>query len=106
MINLVLFLYHTMPYHTIPYHTIPYHAQTAKSMAELEIELNEKVRGEYDRIQESGTKLKPLYGPGLTGLENLGNSYVCMYVCMYICQLMQLTQVLHEFYPSSALFSQ
>ncbi|RNA18739.1 ubiquitin carboxyl-terminal hydrolase 5-like [Brachionus plicatilis] len=47
--------------------------KTEKTMAELEIDLNQKV-GEWDRIQESGSKLEPVYGPGFTGMKNLGNS--------------------------------
>ena len=47
--------------------------KTDKTMAELEIDLNQKV-GEWDRIQESGSQLVPLYGPGFTGMHNLGNS--------------------------------
>ena len=41
----------------------------------MEIELNLAARQEWDRIQESGKKLQPLYGPGYTGLANLGNTY-------------------------------
>ena len=47
--------------------------KTERTMAELEIDLNQRV-GEWDRIQEVGSALKPLYGPGFTGLRNLGNS--------------------------------
>ena len=42
-------------------------------MVELEIDLNQKV-GEWDVIQEAGSKLTPMYGPGYTGMRNLGNS--------------------------------
>jgi len=47
--------------------------QTEKTMIELEIDLNQKV-GEWDVIQESGSQLRPMYGPGYTGMINLGNS--------------------------------
>lgn len=47
--------------------------KTEKTMAELEIDLNQKV-GEWDRIQEVGSKLVPIYGEGFTGMRNLGNS--------------------------------
>ncbi|XP_037094382.1 ubiquitin carboxyl-terminal hydrolase 5-like [Pollicipes pollicipes] len=47
--------------------------KTDKSMVELEIEMNKRV-GEWATIQEEGEQLKPLYGPGYTGLRNLGNS--------------------------------
>lgn len=42
-------------------------------MAELEIDLNQRV-GEWASIQETGKSLTPLFGPGYTGLTNLGNS--------------------------------
>ena len=42
-------------------------------MIELEIDLNQKI-GEWDVIQESGSKLTPMFGPGYTGMRNLGNS--------------------------------
>ena len=42
-------------------------------MAELEIELNQRT-GEWATICESDKELKPMYGPGFTGLTNLGNS--------------------------------
>ncbi|CAH0715342.1 unnamed protein product, partial [Brenthis ino] len=47
--------------------------KTDKSMVELELELNRR-SGEWSALQESGTCLRPVYGPALTGLNNLGNS--------------------------------
>lgn len=47
--------------------------KTDKSMVELEIDMNQRI-GEWATIQEAGTKLVPLYGPGCTGMANLGNS--------------------------------
>lgn len=47
--------------------------KTEKSMVELELELNQK-SNEWSALQESGGKLKPIYGPGYTGMVNLGNS--------------------------------
>jgi ubiquitin carboxyl-terminal hydrolase 5/13 len=47
--------------------------KTEKTMAELEIDLNQKV-SEWDRIQEAGSNLMPVYGAGYTGMRNLGNS--------------------------------
>ncbi|XP_028393855.1 ubiquitin carboxyl-terminal hydrolase 5-like [Dendronephthya gigantea] len=48
--------------------------KTDRTMTELEIEMNMKLQLEFDAIQESGKKLTPLFGPGFTGLHNLGNS--------------------------------
>ena len=42
-------------------------------MTEMEIDLTERI-GEWDVIQEAGSELKPAFGPGHTGLHNLGNS--------------------------------
>lgn len=47
--------------------------KTEKSMIELELELNQK-SNEWSALQESGCQLKPIYGPGYTGMINLGNS--------------------------------
>uniref|UniRef100_A0A673BRR9 Ubiquitin carboxyl-terminal hydrolase n=1 Tax=Sphaeramia orbicularis TaxID=375764 RepID=A0A673BRR9_9TELE len=47
--------------------------KTERTMTELEIAVNQRV-GEWEVIQESGTTLRPLFGPGLTGMKNLGNS--------------------------------
>ncbi|XP_048362758.1 ubiquitin carboxyl-terminal hydrolase 13 isoform X2 [Sphaerodactylus townsendi] len=45
---------------------------------------------EWEMIQESGMKLKPMYGPGYTGMKNLGNS-------CYISSLMQAIFSIPEF---------
>ncbi|XP_049873655.1 ubiquitin carboxyl-terminal hydrolase 5 [Pectinophora gossypiella] len=47
--------------------------KTDKSMVELELELNQRT-GEWNTLQESSSELRPLHGPALTGLNNLGNS--------------------------------
>ena len=46
--------------------------KTVKSTAELEVELNATYA--FDAITEKGAHLVPLAGPGLWGLQNLGNS--------------------------------
>lgn len=45
--------------------------------------MNQRI-GEWELIQESGVPLKPLFGPGYTGIQNLGNS----------CYLNSVVQVL------------
>lgn len=47
--------------------------KTDQTMVELEIAANERL-GEWLTLQESNSLLKPLFGPGLTGIENLGNT--------------------------------
>jgi ubiquitin carboxyl-terminal hydrolase 5/13 len=46
--------------------------KTEKSLTEMQIEHN--LRWEFTMTTEDGKELKPLFGPGLTGLKNLGNS--------------------------------
>ncbi|KAL5491044.1 hypothetical protein EMCRGX_G016259 [Ephydatia muelleri] len=48
-------------------------SKTENTITELEIEMNMRI-GEWTIIQEAGKELVPLYGPGYTGLRNLGNS--------------------------------
>ncbi|OQR79005.1 ubiquitin carboxyl-terminal hydrolase 5-like [Tropilaelaps mercedesae] len=47
--------------------------KTEKSMAELELDMNQRI-DEWIAATEEGCRLEPLYGPGYTGLVNLGNS--------------------------------
>jgi ubiquitin carboxyl-terminal hydrolase 5/13 len=47
--------------------------KTDATMTELEIDMNMRI-GEWSTIQELGEKLVPVFGPGYTGLKNLGNS--------------------------------
>jgi len=58
-------------------------------MVELEIDLNQKI-GEWDVIQEAGSKLQPVHGPGYTGMVNLGNS-------CYMNSVMQVVFTLPDF---------
>lgn len=46
--------------------------KTAKTMAELEIDMN--VAYEFSALTEAGAQLMQLAGPGHVGLVNLGNS--------------------------------
>lgn len=46
--------------------------KTVKSTAELEVDLNANYS--FDAITEAAETLQPLSGPGLQGLQNLGNS--------------------------------
>ena len=62
--------------------------KTEKTMIELEIDLNQKM--EYDTIQESGSQLTPKFGPGFTGIHNLGNS-------CYMNSVMQVLFTLPDF---------
>ncbi len=42
-------------------------------MTTAEKELDQNTNFDWNRIQEKGKELEPLFGPGLTGLANLGN---------------------------------
>ncbi|KAK4165487.1 putative ubiquitin carboxyl-terminal hydrolase [Cladorrhinum sp. PSN259] len=46
--------------------------KTEKSLTELQIE--ENLKWEFSMTDEEGKELTPVFGPGLTGLKNLGNS--------------------------------
>ncbi|XP_076234038.1 ubiquitin specific protease 5 isoform X2 [Calliopsis andreniformis] len=63
--------------------------KTDKSMIELELDLNQRF-GEWVALQEAASKLTPLYGPGYTGLTNLGNS-------CYLNSVMQTLFVIPDF---------
>uniref|UniRef100_A0A4W6CG68 Ubiquitin carboxyl-terminal hydrolase n=1 Tax=Lates calcarifer TaxID=8187 RepID=A0A4W6CG68_LATCA len=67
--------------------------KTERTMTELEIAVNQRV-GEWEVIQESGTTLRPLFGPGLTGMKNLGNS-------CYLNSVMQVLFTVPDFQSKS-----
>ncbi|MEQ2157902.1 hypothetical protein GOODEAATRI_006605, partial [Goodea atripinnis] len=67
--------------------------KTERTMTELEIAVNQRV-GEWEVIQESGTTLKPLFGTGLTGMKNLGNS-------CYLNSVMQVLFTIPDFQSTS-----
>ncbi|KAL3952608.1 hypothetical protein ACCO45_012551 [Purpureocillium lilacinum] len=46
--------------------------KTEKSLTEMQIEQN--LKWDFSMTTEDGKELTPLFGPGLTGLKNLGNS--------------------------------
>lgn len=75
----------------------PFPAQTDETMIELEIDMNMRI-GEWSIIQESGQQLIPCYGPGYTGMVNLGNS-------CYLNSVMQILFSLPEFQMRWASFS-
>lgn len=63
--------------------------KTEKSILEMEIDLNQRY-DEWSIIQEDGCKLKSLFGPGFTGLANLGNS-------CYLNSVMQVLFAIPDF---------
>jgi ubiquitin carboxyl-terminal hydrolase 5/13 len=63
--------------------------KTEKSMVELELDLNQRV-GEWGLMTEASSNLKPIAGPGYTGLKNLGNS-------CYLNSVMQVVFTIPDF---------
>ncbi|XP_052206730.1 ubiquitin carboxyl-terminal hydrolase 14 isoform X2 [Diospyros lotus] len=60
-------------------------------MTTAERELDQNTNYDWNRIQESGQEMEPLFGPGYTGLVNLGNS-------CYMAATMQVVFSTHSFY--------
>ncbi|KZT68491.1 ubiquitinyl hydrolase [Daedalea quercina L-15889] len=71
--------------------------KTEKSMTELQIEHNLKF--DFSLTDESGKALEPVFGPGLTGLSNLGNS---CYMASVVQTIFSLPAFQQRYYPSAA----
>ncbi|WFD34367.1 ubiquitinyl hydrolase 1 [Malassezia cuniculi] len=63
-------------------------AKTEKSMTELQLEQN--VRFDFSMTGDDGRELEPAYGPGRTGIQNLGNT-------CYLASVVQALFVLPDF---------
>ncbi|KAG9016283.1 hypothetical protein FRB90_003507 [Tulasnella sp. 427] len=70
--------------------------KTEKSMTELQIEHNLKF--DFSMTGDDGKALEPVFGPGLTGLANLGNS---CYMASVIQSLFSLPAFEKRFYPTA-----
>jgi ubiquitin carboxyl-terminal hydrolase 5/13 len=60
--------------------------QTEKSLAEMQLDLQYKYS--FNMSTETGEPLTPVFGPGLTGLQNLGNS-------CYVASVIQVSPLQH-----------
>lgn len=79
--------------------------KTEKSMVELELELNQKTN-EWATLCESGGQLQPMYGPGYTGMQNMGNSCYLnstMQVLFRLGFFMNLTCIIIDFFCCSRI---
>ncbi|KAL6199239.1 hypothetical protein ACLB2K_029025 [Fragaria x ananassa] len=76
-------------------HAVEYYNDTgyplATEMTTAERELDQNTNFDWNRIQESGQEVEPIFGPGYTGLVNLGNS-------CYMAATMQVVFSTHSFY--------
>ncbi|EIN03471.1 ubiquitin carboxyl-terminal hydrolase 14 [Punctularia strigosozonata HHB-11173 SS5] len=70
--------------------------KTEKSMTELQIEHNLKY--DFSLTDESGKALEPVFGPGLTGLSNLGNS---CYMASVLQTVFALPAFREFYYPTT-----
>ncbi|CAK7272470.1 ubiquitin C-terminal hydrolase Ubp14 [Sporothrix epigloea] len=71
--------------------------KTEKSLTEMQIEQN--LRWEFTMTTDDGKELRPLFGPGLTGLKNLGNS-------CYLASILQCLYDLPSFQERYSVVSQ
>ncbi|GMJ01489.1 ubiquitin-specific protease 14, TITAN6, TARANI, phosphate deficiency root hair defective1 [Hibiscus trionum] len=58
----------------LAYFGIDFSSLQKTEMTTAERELDQNTNFDWDRIQESGQDMEPIFGPGYTGLVNLGNS--------------------------------
>lgn len=67
--------------------------KTEKSLTEMQLEQN--VKWDFSMVSETGQDLEPLFGPGFTGLKNLGNS---CYISSVLQCLFSLPQFIKGYY--------
>lgn len=73
--------------------------KTEKSLTEMQVEQN--LLWEFSMTTEDGKELTPLFGPGLTGLKNLGNS---CYLASTLQALFAMPEFAERYYlPDQAL---
>lgn len=68
--------------------------KTAKTMGELEYDYTSQF--DFNKITEAGADLVPVYGPGHTGITNIGNS---CYLASVVQCLMSFAPFQRAFYP-------
>ncbi|KAI9374001.1 hypothetical protein BJX61DRAFT_354157 [Aspergillus egyptiacus] len=72
--------------------------KTEKSLMEMQVEQN--LKWDFSMTTDSGHDLRPVYGPGLTGLSNLGNS---CYLSSVVQCLFDLPEFQHRYYHPSEM---
>ncbi|GAB1202766.1 hypothetical protein APSETT445_001387 [Aspergillus pseudonomiae] len=68
--------------------------KTEKSLMEMQVEHN--LKWEFSMTAEDGHELSPIFGPGLTGLANLGNSCYLSSVIQCLFDLPEFQQRYHH----------
>ncbi|KPA80635.1 putative Ubiquitin hydrolase [Leptomonas pyrrhocoris] len=71
--------------------------KTAKTMGELEYDYSSQF--DFNKITEAGANLVPVYGPGHTGMYNIGNT---CYLASVVQCLMSFAPFQHAFYPDKS----